>query len=91
MEKYRSFTAITNEFLDGSLVELDMKYAKSDKINIVVIYKFNDFMNLCYELEVDLTEKKVEFLSHGSNGAYDKVRLGRDMKFETAVQKILFA
>lgn len=91
MEKYKSFTAITNEYLDGKLIELDMKYDKEDEIHLEILYKFNDFMKLVYEVSVDTKTEKVNFLSHGSNGSFDKVRLTRDIKFETAVSKVFFS
>ena len=91
MEKYKSFTAITDKYLDGKLIELDVKYDQEDKIHLLVLYKFNDFMKLCYELQVNIKSQEIDFLSHGSNGAFDKVRLDRDAKFESAVSDVFFS
>lgn len=91
MEKYKSLTTITDKYLDGKLIELDIRYNNDNEIHLEVLYQFNSFMKLCYELNVNINDKEINFLSHGSNGAFDKVRLGREENFEIAVQKLFFA
>lgn len=91
MEKYKNIGTITDEFLHGSLIELELKYNTDDNIHLQILYRFNDFMKLSYEISLDLVKEKAIFLSHGSNGAFDKVRLDREPKFDSALENVFFA
>ena len=90
MEKYRNFTNITSECLDGKLVELNLSYLDNDNLNVLVSYEVNDYFTLDYQVEVNVKDKVVSFLSHGSHSGIDKVRLNKEPRFDNAVSDYFF-
>jgi|LGVF01.2.fsa_nt_gb hypothetical protein len=91
MEKYAGFTKITTEFLSGKLEELSLSYEDASHLQVSITYEYNNYYWLDYQLEVDLTSKKVDFISHHANGSLDKVELNREVEFEQAVGEYLFS
>lgn len=90
MEKYRSFKAITSKYLDGKLVGMNMSYPDTDIVRLQISYEVNSFFTLDYEVEVDAVNHKVNFLSHGSHSAFDKIKLKSEPKFDLAVSDYFF-
>lgn len=90
MDKYEIISTITEKCLDGKLVGLHMDYISDRNVHILVSYKVNNFFTLDYELEVDKQENKVEFISHGSHNAFERVRLDREPSFDSAISEYLF-
>ena len=90
MEKFAGFTEITDRFLDGKLEELNISYEDSSHLLVSVTYEYNNYYTLDYKLEVDLSNKSVDFITHHANGSLDKVTLNREQKFEQAVTEYLF-
>lgn len=91
MEKFAGFTEITNKFLDGRLEELRLNYEDQDHLQVSVTYEYNNYYSLDYKLEVDLSNKSVDFITHHANGSLDRVELNRDKEFEQAVTEYLFS
>jgi hypothetical protein len=88
MEKFRSFKSITDEYLKGKLVDLHLDYKDEDTVNILVSYECNNFFTLDYEVNVDLKKHDVEFVSHGSQKAFQRIRLDKEPEFDMAIKKI---
>lgn len=91
MEKYRKFTSITEKYLNGKLVGLQVEYPNDSKVHVLVSYECNNFYTLDYELEVDTNTEEVHFLSHGSTSGYGKISLGSEPSFDGAVSELLFS
>ncbi len=91
MEKYASFTKITNKFLNGRLGELVLNYEDENHLQVSVTYEYNDYYWLDYQLEVNLLNKQIDFIAHHAKGSLNKVELTRDKDFENAVSKYLFS
>ncbi len=89
MDKYQSISTMTQNYLNGKLVGLHMDYDSDKNVHILVSYKANDYFTLDYELEVNNKDKKVEFISHGSHNAFERVRLGREPEFDHAISEYL--
>lgn len=90
MEKFAGFTEITDKFLDGKLEELNISYEDSSHLQVSVTYEYNTYYTLDYKLEIDLSNKSVDFITHHANGSLDKVALNREQEFEEAVTEYLF-
>lgn len=91
MEKFAGFTEITNKFLDGKLEELNLSYEDAEHLAVSVTYEYNNYYSLDYKLEIDLSNKSVDFITHHAKGSLDKVELARDREFERAVTEFLFS
>ncbi len=91
MEKFAGFTEITNKFLDGRLEELNLSYEDSSHLQVSITYEYNNYYSLDYKLEVDLTSKSVDFITHHAKGSLDRVELNREREFEEAVTDYLFS
>lgn len=91
MEKFKSFKSITDKYLGGKLVDLQMDYQDEERVNVLVSYECNNFFTLEYEIRIDLIRKNVKFLSHGSTKAFETIRLGNEPKFDNAVSEFFFS
>lgn len=91
MEKFAGFTEITDKFLDGKLEELNISYEDPKHLQVSVTYEYNNYYSLDYKLEVDLSDKSVDFITHHAKGSLDRVELNREQEFEQAVTKYLFS
>ena len=91
MEKFANFTEITDKFLDGKLEELNLSYEDAKHLQVSITYEYNNFYLLDYKLEVDLSSKSVDFITHHANGSLDRVELNREQEFEQAVGEYLFS
>jgi hypothetical protein len=91
MEKYASFTKITDEFLHGKLEELNINYDDESHLKVSVTYEYNNYYWLDYKLEVNLTDHSIDFIAHHAKGSLDKVELTRETEFEQAVGDYLFS
>ena len=90
MEKFKSLSTITHDYLDGNMVGLNISYSSQDKMKVLVSYQVNKYFNLDYELLVDTTNEKVEFIAHGSHNAFDRIKLGNEPKFDLAIGNYFF-
>jgi hypothetical protein len=91
MDKFKSFKLITDQYLDGKLVELKADYIDENHVKLLISYECNNFFTLDYEMSVDLDSKDIHFISHGSNKAFEKIRLSNEPSFDKAVSKYFFA
>lgn len=90
MEKFASFTKITDQYLNGKLNELVVNYEDQTHMHVHVSYEYNNYYWLDYEVEVDVDNKQVNFISHRSKSSINKVELSREKEFETAVSDYFF-
>ena len=91
MEKFAGFTEITNRFLNGRLEGLNLSYEDSDHLRVSITYEYNNYYSLDYKLEVELSSKSVDFITHHAKGSLDRVELNREQEFEKAVTEYLFS
>ncbi len=91
MEKFTSFGKITNKYLHGDLGELILNYEDENHLQVSVSYEYNNFYMLDYEVEINLLNKSIDFISHRSKGSLNRVNLSREKEFEQAVSDYLFA
>lgn len=91
MDKFRSFKLITDQYLNGKLVDLVVDYKQENEVNVLVCYEAGKFFTLEYELNLDVEKGNVNFVSHGSTRAFQKISLGNEPAFDHAVSQLLFA
>lgn len=91
MEKFSSFTKITDKYLHGKLEELNLNYEDENHLQVSVRYEYNNFYWFDYLLEVNLSDHSIDFIAHHAKGSLDKVELNRESEFETAVGEYLFS
>lgn len=91
MDKFKNFKSITDQYLGGKLVELNIDYQNENSVKVLVSYECNNFFTLDYEINLDIDHKDVKFISHGSSRAFEKIRLENEPSFDLAVSKFFFA
>ncbi len=91
MEKFSSFTEITDKYLHGKLEELNVSYGDNKSLNVNIAYEYNNYYTLNYEVFVDLNERAVNFIAHRSSGGLNKIDLNREKGFEEAISNYFFS
>jgi hypothetical protein len=88
MEKFARISRITDEFLHGTLHKLTVQYESPSKVHVVVSYEDHNDYWFDYEIDVNLTNHKVDFNSHRLASTIDKIQISRDEQFEHALQEL---
>ncbi len=88
MEKYKYVSKLTDEYLHGTLVRMEMDYEDGSDVVVSISYKDDHETNIDYRMKFE-NLSDVHFLSHKGRDSYGKFALSRDVNFESALKDYL--
>lgn len=89
MEKFKSLSKLTNDFLHGKLSRIKLEYEDPNTLDVSIIYEYANYYELDYKMVINLVKENVDFVSHHNGYGLNQFDFDREIDFESAVKKTL--